>query len=127
MTFSPVQRRDLTLVAILRGVSYLGDSIALIALYLRLSHGSHASWAIAALSIAAALPLVLLSPISGFIIDHTPVKRLLVILCLFEGTVSVGIGLWHGRIITIGLMALLSCSVAFSLPGYSALVPAIAG
>ena len=91
MTFSPVQRRDLTLVAILRGVSYLGDSIALIALYLRLSHGSHASWAIAALSIAAALPLVLLSPISGFIIDHTPVKRLLVILCLFEGTVSVGI------------------------------------
>ena len=127
MTFSPVQRRDLTLVAILRGVSYLGDSIALIALYLRLSHGSHASWAIAALSIAAALPLVLLSPISGFIVDHTPVKRLLVILCLFEGTVSVGIGLWHGRIITIGLMALLSCSVAFSLPGYSALVPAIAG
>jgi MFS family permease len=127
VTFSPVQRRDLTLVATLRGVSFLGDEIALVALYLRLAHGPHASWAIAALSIAAALPLVLLSPISGFIIDHTPVKRLLVILCLLEGTVSVGIGLWHGRIATIGLMALLSCSVAFSLPGYSALVPKIAG
>ena len=127
MTFSPEQRRDLTLVAILRGVSYLGDAIALIALYLRLAHGSHASWAIASLSIAASLPLVLLSPISGFIIDHTPVKRLLVFLCLFEGVVCIGIGLWHGTIITILLMALLSCFVAFSFPGYSALVPKIAG
>ncbi len=122
-----MQKRDLTLVAILRGVSYLGDAIALIALYLRLSHGPHASWAIASLSIAASLPLVLLSPISGFIIDHTPVKRLLVILCYCEGAVCVGIGMFHGRIVTIGLMALLSCFVAFSFPGYSALVPKIAG
>jgi MFS family permease len=127
VTFSAVQRRDLTLVAILRGVSYLGDAIALIALYLRLAHGADASWAIASLSVAASLPLVVLSPISGFIIDHTPVKRLLVILCFFEGVVCIGIGLWHGRIVTIGLMALLSCFVAFSFPGYSALVPTIAG
>lgn len=127
MTFSPVQRRDLTLVAILRGVSYLGDAIALVALYLRLAHGAHASWAIASLSVAAAVPLVVLSPISGFIIDHTPVKRLLVILCLFEGVVCMGIGLWHGTVVTIALMALLSCFVAFSFPGYSALVPTIAG
>jgi MFS family permease len=127
MTYSSVQRRDLALVAVLRGVSYLGDAIALIALYLRLAHGSHASWAIASLSIAASLPLVVLSPISGFIIDHTPVKRLLVVLCFFEGVVCIGIGLWHGRIVTIGLMALLSCFVAFSFPGYSALVPKIAG
>jgi len=122
-----VQRRDLTLVAILRGVSYLGDAIALVALYLRLAHGAHASWAIASLSVAAAVPLVVLSPISGFIIDHTPVKRLLVILCLFEGVVCMGIGLWHGTVVTIALMALLSCFVAFSFPGYSALVPTIAG
>jgi len=127
VTFSSVQKRDLTLVAILRGVSFLGDEIALLALYLRLAHGPHASWSIAALSIAASLPLVLLSPISGFIIDHTPVKRLLVFLCVCEGVVCVGIGYWHGRILTISLMALLSCFVAFSLPGYSALVPKIAG
>jgi MFS family permease len=127
VTFSSVQRRDLTLVAILRGVSYLGDAIALVALYLRLAHGSHASWAIAALSVAASLPLVVLSPIAGFIIDHTPAKRLLILLCLCEGAVCVGIGLWHATVVTIGLMALLSCFVAFSFPGYSALVPRIAG
>jgi MFS family permease len=122
-----VQKRDLALVATLRGISYLGDAIALIALYLRLSHGTHASFFIAALSIAAALPLVVLSPISGFVIDHFPAKRLLTILCFFEGVVCVGIGYWHERIVTIALMALLSCFVAFSFPGYSALVPTIAG
>jgi MFS family permease len=127
MAFTSLQKRDLTLVALLRGASFLGDEVALIALYLRLSHGTHSSWAIAALSIAAALPLVLLSPISGFIIDHIPVKRLLVELCLIEGVVCVGIGVWHGTVVTIALMTVLSCFVAFSLPGYSALVPKIAG
>jgi len=92
VSYTSLQRRDLALVALLRGVSYLGDAIALIALYLRLAHGSHASWAIASLSIAASLPLVVLSPISGFIIDHTPVKRLLVVLCLFEGVVCGTVG-----------------------------------
>ncbi len=127
MPYDAVQKRDLTLVAVLRGVSLLGDEIALIALYLRLAHAHHASWAVAALSIGAALPLVLLSPISGFVIDHWPVKRLLVLLCVGEGVICVGVGLWHGAVVTIALMALLSCFVAFSIPGYSALVPRIAG
>lgn len=127
MALAPTKRRDLTLVALLRGFSFLGDAVALIALYLRLAHGSHAPWAIAALSIAAALPLVVLSPIAGFVVDHWPAKRLLVALCLCEAVVCLAIGLWHGRTLTIGLMALLSCFVAFSFPGYSALVPAIAG
>jgi MFS family permease len=115
------------LVALLRGFSYLGDAVALIALYLRLAHGHDASWGIAAVSIAAALPLVVLSPIAGFVVDHFALKRLLVALCCCEAVVCAGIGLWHGRIVTIGLMALLSCFVAFSVPGYSALVPTIAG
>ena len=127
MALAPAQRRDLSLVALLRGFSYLGDAVALIALYLRLAHGHDASWGIAAVSIAAALPLVALSPIAGFVVDHFALKRLLVALCLCEAVVCTGIGLWHGRIATIGLMALLSCFVAFSVPGYSALVPTIAG
>ena len=127
MALAPAQRRDLSLVALLRGFSFLGDAVALIALYLRLAHGSDASWGIAAVSIAAALPLVALSPVAGFVVDHFALKRLLVALCLCEAIVCAGIGLWHGRVATIALMALLSCFVAFSVPGYSALVPAIAG
>ena len=123
---TPVQRRDLRLIALFRGVSFLGDSVALITLYLRLSHGGHA-WRIAALSIAAALPTVLLAPLAGFVVDNVPAKRLLTWLCAFEALVCVGIGLWHGTIATIALMALLSVGVAFSFPGYTALVPTLTG
>ena len=127
MALAPAQRHDLSLVALLRGFSYLGDAVALIALYLSLAHGHAASWGIAAVSIAAALPLVVLAPIAGFVVDHFALKRLLVALCLCEAVVCAGIGVWHGRLVTVGLMALLSCFVAFSFPGYSALVPTIAG
>ena len=45
----------------------------------------------------------------------------------FGGTGLRGNGYWHGRVVTIALIALLGRFVAFSLPGYSALVPKIAG
>jgi MFS family permease len=126
MALSPVQKRDLRLLALFRGFSFLGDSIALITLYLRIARHGH-GWMIAALSIAAALPLVLLAPYAGYVVDHVPAKTFLALLCVAEGLVCVGIGLWHGDFATIALMALLSCGVAFSLPGYSALVPTLSG
>jgi MFS family permease len=126
VSLAPHQRRDLTLLAVLRGVSFLGDFAALTALYLRLAPAHHA-WAIAALSIAASLPLVALAPIAGNIVDHYPAKRLLALLGLGEAVICVGLGHWHGLAATILLMLALSCLVAFSLPGYTAMVPTLAG
>ena len=126
MAMTPVQRRDLRLIATFRGVSFLGDSIALVALFLRLAHGGQ-PWAVAGLSIAGALPLVALAPIAGFVVDNVSAKRLLTWLCAGEAVVCVAIGHWHGTVATIVLMALLTSGVAFSLPGYSALVPTITG
>ncbi|MDE3064164.1 MAG: MFS transporter [Acidobacteriota bacterium] len=126
MTLEPVQRRDLTLLATLRGVSFLGDFAAFTALFLRLAPAHHA-WAIAALSIAGSLPLVALAPLAGHVIDHVPAKRLLILFGVAEAAVCVGLGHWHGLVATILLMLLLSCLVAFSFPGYTALVPAVAG
>jgi MFS family permease len=126
VTLEPVQRHDLNLLAVLRGVSFLGDFAALTALYLRLAPTHHA-WAIAALSIAAALPLVALAPLAGHVVDRYPAKRLLVYLGLGEAVICVGLGHWHGLAATILLMLALSCLVSFSMPGYTALVPTVAG
>lgn len=120
------RRRDVLLVAYLRGVSLLGDTIALVALFLRLAPIGH-EWAIAALAMAGTLPLVLLAPLAGHVVDHMPAKRLLTLLGLGEAVICTGIGYWHGVAATLALMALLSCAVAFSLPGYSALIPSLAG
>lgn len=126
MAFSKSQRHDVRLLALLRGASYLGDTIALIALFLRLAPLGHA-WAVAALAIAGSLPLVALAPIAGRTIDHQPAKRLLVVVGLLEAVVCVGIGLWHGLVVTLVLMLVLSSLVAFSMPGYTALIPTLAG
>lgn len=121
-----LQRRDILLIAYLRGASLLGDTVALVALFLRLAPVGHA-WAIAALATAGTLPLVLLAPLAGHVVDHVPAKRMLSALGLVEALLCVGIGRWHGIAVTLVLLSLLSCAVAFSLPGYSALIPSIAG
>jgi MFS family permease len=126
VTLSSAQRRDVRLLATFRGFSVLGDEVALITLYLRVAHHGQ-GWMIAALSVAGALPLVVLSPFAGALVDRLSAKSLLVPLCLVEATVCTGIGLWRGDVITIVLMALLTCALAFSLPGYSALLPSVSG
>lgn len=126
MGYSPSQRHDIGLLALFRGGSYLGDAVALVTLYLRLAPGGHA-WQIATLSIAASLPLVAFAPLAGYAVDRLPAKSLLTLLGLCEAAVCLGVGYWHGVASTILLMLALSSFVAFSMPGYSALVPYIAG
>ena len=124
--YSRSQRHDVALLALLRGGSFLGDGVALVALYLRVAPLGK-SWAVAALAVAGALPLVLLSPLAGHVVDRTRAKPLLSVLGLVEGVVCLGLGYWHGLAATIGLMAGLSVLIAFSMPGYGALLPAVVG
>lgn len=116
----------MALLATLRGASFLGDAVALVALYLRVAPVGHA-WAVAALAIAGSLPLVVLAPLAGHVVDRLAAKRLLVLLGLAEALVCVGLGHWHGVVATIALMVALNVAVAFSMPGYAALLPAAAG
>ncbi len=124
--YSRSQRHDVTLLALLRGGSFLGDNVALVALYLRVAPLGH-SWAIAALAVAGSLPLVLLAPVAGHVVDRLPAKSLLSALGVVEAIVALGLGYWHGLTVTIGLMGLLSVAIAFSMPGYGALIPAVVG
>ena len=126
MALSTHQRRDLRLLTTFRGISFVGDAVALVTLYLRLAH--HGSgWSIAALSVAGALPLVIWAPLAGFVVDRVNAKSFLCALGLLEAAICVALGYWHSSFATIALMALLTSAVAFSSPGYAALVPFVAG
>ena len=126
MALTRVAARDIRLLALLRGFSFLGDAVALVTLFLRLSHQGR-GWLIVALAVAGALPLVALAPVAGFVVDHVRAKPLLTALCIIEGLICAGLGFWHGDAATLTLVALLNCAVAFSAPGYSALVPTLSG
>lgn len=119
-------RRDVHLLAVFRAISFVGDGVALVALYLRVAPSGHA-WAVAALGIAAALPVVVLSPVAGLVVDRVRAKPFLTTLAGAEALVCAGLGYWHSVLATIALTFALNLIVAFSLPGYSALVVAITG
>lgn len=114
------------MLTLLRGLTMMGDGSALIAIYLRLGHTGH-PWNIALLAIVTALPMIVLSPVAGFVIDNYSAKRLLGALAVFEALTCVAIGHFHGVAITLALMGVLNIGVAFSLPGYSAYLPTLAG
>ena len=120
------QRRDVALLAVFRGISFLGDGLAIVALYLRVAPLGHA-WAVATLGIAAMAPVALLAPFAGHVVDRLRAKPLLITMGLVEGVVSLGLGYWHSIPATLALVVVLNVSVSFSMPGYAALVPAIVG
>ncbi len=125
-TYSPVQRRDVRLLAIFRGLSFLGDGLAMVALYLRVAPSGHA-WAVAGLGIGAMVPFALLATVSGVVADRVRAKPYLVSLGALEAVVCAGLGLFHSIGATLGLVVALNAVVAFSLPGYTALLPSLAG
>jgi MFS family permease len=70
---------------------------------------------------------VLLIPVAGLVVDRVRAKALLPPIMLAEGVVAVGLGYFTSEWATVGLVALLGVGVAFSQPGYSAMVPALVG
>src|SRR5690348_2906780 len=72
------RQHDVPFVIVAKSLSWLGDLVAEVALVLRLqTHGAGAS-AVAALLIANALPIVLLSGVVGRLVDRFDNQRLLV-------------------------------------------------
>ena len=77
----------MSLVVLAKSLSWLGDLVAEVALVLRMqSHGYGAS-AVAALLIANAVPIVLLSGVVGRIVDAVDNRRLLVLSSLAQAMV----------------------------------------
>src|SRR3954447_24525970 len=71
-------RRDVSFVVLAKSLSWLGDLVAEVALVLRLQSHGHGAGSVAALLIANALPIVLLSGVVGRLVDGFDNRRLLV-------------------------------------------------
>ncbi|MDT4978305.1 MAG: hypothetical protein QOG07_184 [Pseudonocardiales bacterium] len=120
-------RRDLWLVVVAKSVSLLGDEVAAVALVLRLqSHGAQPI-AIAALLIAAMLPLLLLAGIVGRLVDRYDSRVLLVVSSLAQGALCVLLAYTTDTGVVLGLVAALGAGQAVNGATWQALVPTIVG
>ncbi|HEU5006953.1 MAG TPA: MFS transporter [Jatrophihabitantaceae bacterium] len=118
---------DLPVVVVARALSLLGDEVAALTLTLRLqSHGAGPG-AVATLFIAALVPLVVLAPLTGRVVDSYDSRRLLLITGLVQAGLCVLLSAQTGTAAILGLVLLLGVGQAVNGATWQALVPAIAG
>ncbi|MEV8374155.1 MFS transporter [Kribbella sp. NPDC056861] len=124
--------RDARLVLPARAISYAGDSIALVALMLRVSGDAGdderaAAAAITALLLAFAVPTVAMIPFAGRIVDSYDSRRVLVWSSLLQVAAGVGLAFCHGLAATLALVCVLQVGQAVAGPAWAALIPRIVG
>jgi MFS family permease len=125
MSFRSSQR-DVPFVVVAKSLSWLGDLVAEVALVLRLqAHGSGAS-AVAALLIANALPIVLLSGVVGRLVDRFDNQRLLVTSSLGQAAVCAVLADVTGTPTLLALVAVLGAGQAVNAACWQATLATIA-
>lgn len=128
MSFTSAVRRDLVVVAAGRGISVVGDEVAVIALALWASHEGAGAMVVAALVMAAALPQLLAAPVAGLLVDRLPARRLIASVSALQAVVCLAL---VPAVAASHVPAVLALVVALNLgqtvtnPAWQALVPAI--
>jgi len=118
--------RDIRLVLPARALSYAGDSVALIALMLRVSEYGGPG-AMTALLLAFAVPTVVMIPFAGRIVDSYDSRTVLVCASLLQAVSGVGLAFSHGMAETLALVCVLQLGTAVAGPAWGALIPRIVG
>ncbi|MEV0737731.1 MFS transporter [Streptomyces sp. NPDC050549] len=119
--------RDVYLLAGMRGLSFAGDIAAETAIALQLQSKGAGSYAVMALLLAATVPPVLLSPLTGRVADRFDSRTLMVTVGSLQALICVAMTIWTSPAVLIALSAVLSAGLAFTHPVFGALPSAIVG
>lgn len=112
---------ELYVLAGMRGLSFAGDIVAETSIVLSLQAKGASSYTITLLLLAATLPPVLLSPITGRIADRFDSRRLIVVVALLQALVCVAMTISIAPAPLIILSVLLSAGLAFTHPVFGGL------
>lgn len=119
--------RDFRLVLAAWGLSALGDFLAVVALTLRIQEETGSGLAVAALLVAAALPLVVFNPLAGWLVDRRETRTVLAAVAALQVLVCAGLAAAPAPGATIALVFALNCGLAVERPALFALIPRIVG
>lgn len=115
--------RTVRAVALGRGLSFLGDEVALLAIAFR-AKAELGHFGVAAILIAGAVPLLVLAPFAGLLVDRVRTKPLLVTVTALQAGLCVALA-WSPASLLVPFIALLACGTAVSAPAWQALVPSL--
>lgn len=122
-----IRIRDLRIVLLVYGLSSFGDYLALIALTLRIKDLTESGLAVSGLLIAGLLPLVVLAPLAGHVVDRFEPARVLTYGALIQAGLAFALIFAEQPWLIITLFFLLSTGFALSQPGIFAMTPWIVG
>lgn len=120
-TDTPRLPRKVLAIAVGRAISFLGDEVALLAIAFR-AKDELGHFGVAAILIAGFVPLLVLSPFTGLVVDRFRARPILVGVSVLQCAICLGLA-WSGSALLVPLVALLACGTALSAPAWSALVP----
>jgi MFS family permease len=120
------RHRDLRLMIPARALSSFGDDVALVVLLLSVYGAGLGPWSITALLACAAVPLVVLAPVAGRIVDSVPFRTIAATTAAWQALCCIALALGGPLWTTYVLVLLLQAGQVFAMPAWSALVPSIA-
>jgi MFS family permease len=125
MSFTSAEPRwaDVYLIAAGRGISLCGDFLATFALALVLQSAGHGGLAVSGLLLASTLPIALLAPLAGRLVDRADSRTLLTVVGLAQALVCVALAVSTHPVLIVALVATLAAGLAITQPTIAALVP----
>jgi MFS family permease len=118
--------RDMRLVVPARALSFLGDSVTFVVLLLKVSEDGQPI-RLTVLLAAFSLPLFVMTPIAGRIVDEFDSRYVLVAAGTVQAGASLAMALSPTFIGLVSAMLVLQTAESITAPAWSALVPRIVG
>lgn len=119
--------RDLVLVTIGQAISALGNGIVATTLLLYMQAHGHSAWAVAGVLAADMVPMVLLAPLAGVIVDRIDSRKLIVLASLWQAACCLALAITSSPVLVFPIVAAIGAGSAVAFPTYSALLPRIVG
>lgn len=120
------RRRDLRILLPARAFSAFGDDLAVVVLTLRLYSQTHSPWSITGLLLCSAVPVVVLAPVAGRLVDALPFRRLALATGLWQAGCCAALALTGSLWATYALVLVLQVGQVVAGPTWQALLATIA-
>src|ERR1700728_1160668 len=104
-----------------------GNGLAYVALSLRVYQETHSTLAVTMVLLAGGLPVVLLAPLSGLLLDRLPIGRLLAAAGVVVAASLTGLPYAHSLTATLLLVLCFGVADSVMQPGLTAAIPQLAG
>jgi MFS family permease len=119
--------RSLRLATALQVMAAAGNGLAYVALSLRVYQETHSTLAVTMVLLSGGLPVVLLAPVAGLLLDRLPMGRLLATAALIVGAALAGLAFAHSLTATVLLVLCFGIADSVLQPGLTAAIPQLAG